>query len=126
MRQRTWGLTPGEWTEAEGRLRLVLEASARERGTITYGEAAREAFGGRFSARSGALMDLLASVDEEYAKETGLVIASLVVRADTGMPGDGYFAFLGGELGRDVRDRERAWRAEAVAVWDAFSEEGPS
>lgn len=121
MRRRTWGLTPDEWAHAEVRLRAFLESSARARGTVTYGEAAREAFGGRFSARSGALMDLLASVDDAYARETGLVIASLVVRADTGMPGDGYFAFLGGELGRDVSDRERAWQVEASAVWDAFA-----
>lgn len=122
MRRRTWGLTPEQWAHAELRLRSLLESSARHRHTVTYGEAAREAFDGRFSARSGALMDLLASVDDAYSRETGLVIASLVVRADTGMPGDGYFAFLGGELGRDVRDRERAWRAEASAVWDAFAQ----
>lgn len=120
--ERRWGMDPAEWREAEERLLALLVDAARSRTTVTYGQAARTAFGGRFSARSGALMDLLGDVDTRLDAERGVTIASLVVRQDTGMPGDGYFSFLS-RLRPDVgTDREAAWRAEAQAVWDAYRE----
>ena len=74
-------------------------------------------------ARSSALMDLLGEVDSAIDAEHGIMIASLVVRADTGMPGDGYFVFAAEELGRAALDDPRAfWLAEVERVWDAFSD----
>lgn len=116
MSVRRWGLTPEEWALAEARLLAALRHAARAGTTITYGEAALVAFEGRFSARSGALMDLLAAVDAEYARSHGAVIASLVVRKDTGMPGDGYFMFLDGTLGLDVADRRTVWLDQVARV----------
>jgi hypothetical protein len=66
-------------------------------------------------------MDLLGEVDEEVEASQGVIIASLVVRADSGIPGAGYFAFLADRFGRDVSDPEAAWLAEATRVWDAFA-----
>lgn len=117
---KRWGLGPGEWDDARRELESLLEHAAASGATVTYGEAARRAFGGRFSARSGALMDLLGEVDERLDRERGVMIASLVVRADTGMPGDGYFLFAAQELGRDVSDRAVFWRGEAQRVWQAY------
>ncbi len=114
-----WGLSDSEWDAAKGRLFALLVSAAADRTTVTYGEAARVAFEGRFSARSGALMDLLGEVDEEQERERGVMIASLVVRADTRMPGDGYFSFVE-RIGRDVSDRRRFWLTEAEQVWDAY------
>jgi hypothetical protein len=113
-------MTPDEWGEAKTRLLALLLDAATSQTTVTYGEAARVAFHGRFSARSGALMDLLGEVDSEQEAARGVMIASLVVRKDTGMPGEGYFAFADDELGRDVSDREAFWRDEVAAVWDAY------
>jgi hypothetical protein len=126
VRQHRWGMSQTEWDIARGRLLVLLEAVASSRLTVTYGEAARVSFEGRFSARSGALMDLLSEVDEAVDRERGVMIASLVVRADTGLPGEGYFAFARDVLRRDVADRESFWRQEADAVWAAFGGEGPS
>lgn len=120
-RGRTWGMTQQEWDDARVRLRNLLAETAAACGTVTYGEVSRRVFGGRFSARSSALMDLLGEVDSAQAAEDGTVIASLVVRADTGMPGDGYFAFAASELGADVSDREAFWRGEAERVWAAHA-----
>ncbi len=120
---RRWGLTEAEWAGAKAALRELVTHAARTRSTVTYGEAARRAFDGRFSARSGALMDLLGEVDTEEEAARGVIIASLVVRADTGMPGEGYFAFVRDRLGRDVDDRAAFWRAEAESVWAAYSSE---
>lgn len=69
-------------------------------------------------------MDLLGEVDSGEDGERSVMIASLVVRADTGRPGEGYFAFARDELGRDVSDRERFWRDEAEAVWAAYRPSG--
>lgn len=110
-----------EWEDARTRLHELLISAASSRSTVTYGEVARVAFLGRFSARSGALMDLLGEVDDQAHRERGIMIASLVVRADTGMPGDGYFTFAQGELGLSVSDRARFWRDEAEKVWRAYA-----
>ena len=121
MTDRRWGLTPEEWADAsDALLRMLVEAASR-RGTVTYGEVARRAFGGRVSARSSALMDLLGEVDSVADAERGVMIASLVVRADTGMPGDGYFNFAAEELGRPIEDPGAFWRAEVEHVWEAYA-----
>ena len=124
MRKRAWGMDDTQWAAAEARLGALLADAARHRSTVTYGEAARVAFQGRFSARSGALMDLLGDVDARENARRGVMVATLVVRADTGRPGEGYFAFARDELGRDVSDREAFWTAEAQAVWDSYAQEG--
>lgn len=118
--RRTWGMTPAAWGEAKTRLLTLLLDAASSGATVTYGEAARVAFEGRFSARSGALMDLLGEVDSEQEALTGVMIASLVVRKDTRMPGKGYFTFAAEELGREVTDRAAFWREEVTAVWSAY------
>lgn len=65
-------------------------------------------------------MDLLGEVDDEEERATGVMIASLVVRADTGMPGEGYWVFARDVLHRDVSDRAGFWRAEVEAVRAAY------
>lgn len=120
MTTRRWGMTEAEWAESRGELNRLLAEVAATRSTVTYGEVARRVFGGRFSARSGALMDLLGEVDTQQMDERGVMVASLVVRADTGRPGDGYFHFAEQELGLDVTDREAFWRGEAEAVWESY------
>lgn len=119
--KRTWGFTPKEWAEARLGLDQLLRETALGRSTVTYGEVARRVFGGRVSARSGALMDILDEVDTQAEHERGVIVASLVVRADSGMPGEGYFVFVEEELGRHVPDRRRFWQDEVERVWDSYS-----
>ncbi len=126
MPVRTWGFSPDEWANARTRLTSLLSEVAAARLTITYGEVARRALDGRVSARSGALMDLLGEVDEQAESAWGVMIASLVVRADSGMPGEGYFVFAEEELGRMITDRAVFWRTEVERVWDAFAEQNAS
>ncbi len=53
------------------------------------------------------------------------MIASLVVRADTGMPGEGYFLFAAEELGLPALDDRRGfWEREVARVWDAYAMPG--
>lgn len=123
MVKRRWGFSAEEWLARRRVLDRALVETAAARSTITYGEVARRVFDGRVSARSGALMTMLAEVDEAAHAESAIMIASLVVRADTGMPGDGYFAFAAQQLGRSAIEDPRAfWEREAARVWDAYAE----
>ena len=65
-------------------------------------------------------MDLLGDVDEEEERALGVMIASLVVRADTGMPGEGYWTFARDVLHRDISDREAFWRTQVDAVYAVY------
>lgn len=121
MPKRTWGFSPKEWAAARTEMDRVLAEVAAARSTITYGEVARRVFDGRVSARSGALMDLLGEVDSGTEDERGFMIASLVVRADSGIPGEGYFLFAAEELGRPIADPQAFWEHEVVRVWEAFA-----
>lgn len=104
-------------------LRRVLVDAARARSTVTYSDVSLYVFGGRVPARSRLIMDLLSEVDEEEYAARGVIIASLVVRADSGIPGAGYFAFLARCFGKDVDEPRHAWELEAERVWAAYAEE---
>ena len=116
-----WGFSETEWADARRALEALLAEAGRARSTVTYGEVARRAMGGRVSARSSALMDLLGEVDTEADARLGCMVASLVVRADTGMPGEGYFHFAAQELGRPIGDQREFWEAEVRRVWNAYA-----
>lgn len=105
---------------AKQELREMLSEAARARSTVTYSDVSLRVFGGRVPARSRLIMDLLSEVDEEEQHARGVIIASLVVRRDTGIPGAGYFTFLANRFGKDVSDPENAWRIEAERVWAAY------
>ena len=75
---RRWGFSEEEWAEARRALEELLTEAGRSRSTVTYGEVARRALGGRVSARSSALMDLLGEVDTEADARLGCMVASLV------------------------------------------------
>lgn len=107
---------------AKRELRDMLLEAARARATVTYSDVALRVFGGRVPARSRLIMDLLSEVDEEEQAARGIIIASLVVRADTGVPGAGYFTFLADRFGRRIDDPEGAWRDEAERVWRAYAD----
>ncbi len=111
-----WGLTESEWVDARERMTSLLAGLAAERVTITYGDIAREIFGDRLSARSGGLYKMLYEVCAEQDARHGTMLASLVVRKDTGIPGKGYFANAA-LLGRDVTDPEAYWRSEVEKIW---------
>lgn len=100
--------------------REILVSAGRDGRTVTYGDLARDVSGARLSARSRGLMALLDEACEPVDAEYGIALASLVVRADTRMPGDGYFEWAA-HSGRDVIDREAMWRREVERVRAALA-----
>ncbi len=122
MGERRWGFSAEEWADRRLALERLLAETAAARSTVTYGEVARRVFDGRVSARSSAIMSLLGEVDTAAEAERGIMVASLVVRADTGMPGEGYFIFAAEELGLPALDDPRGfWEREVERVWDAYA-----
>ncbi len=118
-----WGFSESQWEAMAAHLRALLIDAARSGGTVTYGEIARTVFEGRVLARSSAVMALVDDAcDEADEAHPGTIMASLVVRADTGMPGEGYFQWAA-DHGYDTSDRTRLWRAQAEAVWVAWRAE---
>lgn len=109
------------WRTAREDLRQLLIEAASRRATVTYSHVAFAVFGGTVPARSRLIMDLLMEVDEAEFARTGVIIASLVVRSDSGIPGAGYFTFIADRFGRDVSDPVAAWREEAEKVWTAYA-----
>lgn len=119
---KRWGYTEAEWADLASELQRLLVEVASTRGTVTYGEIARRVFGGRVLARSSAVMALVDDASDALDEGRGTVMASLVVRADSGMPGEGYFEWAE-SAGYDVNDREAFWRQQAERVWESWGEQ---
>lgn len=116
----TWGLSQSEWDDSRKRLRSLLRDVASDRSTITYSECAQVAFGGRFSPRSSALAQLLEEVCTLEDAERGVMLGSVVVRKDTGIPGKGYFTFAREDLERSGTTDRELWEQEVGRVWSAY------
>ncbi len=117
-----YGFPVEAWEAAKQQANALLEERARERGTTTYAELCREVTAITLKPRSWAIMGFLNEICTEADAKHGIMLASLVVRADSGMPGDGYFRNAA-RLGRDVSDPEDYWRSEVERIYDVFATE---
>ncbi len=115
-----WGIPLQQWEAARASAREAVLERARTARTITYAELASAVSETGFRPRSWALMALLSEVCDLEDPVHGVWIASLVVRKDTGMPGEGYFAYAERE-GFDTSDREAFWLEHAQRVWNVYS-----
>jgi hypothetical protein len=118
-KETRWGITLEQWADARECARAAMLACARSRATITYAGLAEAVSGTGFRPRSWALMALLGEVCRDEDPVHGVWVASLVVRKDTGMPGDGYFGYAERE-GSDVSDRSAFWCEQVQRVWNAY------
>lgn len=124
MKQETrYGFPKEQWERAKAEADAVLRIHARQRRTITYGELCRSITTIALKPRSWAMMAFLNEVCAEADKAHDIVLATLVVRADTGRPGEGYFRHAA-RCGHNVSDPDAFWRAEAERVFAALGEEG--
>ena len=114
------GIPLAQWADARARAREAMLSAARASQTITYSQLAQTVSDTVFRPRSWALMALLGEVCAEEDPVHDVWIASLVVRKDSGMPGDGYFGYAERE-GFDVSDRAAFWREHVQRVWNAYS-----
>jgi methyl coenzyme M reductase subunit C len=118
-----YGFARDAWETAKRQANALIEQRARVRRTLTYAELCREVTAIALKPRSWAIMAFLNEICTEADAKHGIMLATLVVRADTGLPGAGYFRHAE-RLGRDVSDREAYWRSEAERVWAVYAQEG--
>ena len=90
-------------------LRVLLVEVAGRGETITY-EQLRAQLG-----LSGDVVPLLRAISEAEDDAGRGLLTAVVVRADTGRPGAGWFR-LAGERGRDIAEPDEAWRAERARL----------
>lgn len=117
-----YGFPREAWSAAKEQARDFLIGRARERGTTTYSELCEVVTAVRLRPYSFAMMAFLNEVCAEEDAANGVMLASLVTRRDTGLPGEGYFKFAAG-LGRETFDREAFWRSEIERIYAAFPPE---
>ena len=121
--KKRWGMTPDEWELAKRQAEGLLLSRARRRGTVTYTELCEAITVAAIRPYSWKMIALLDEVCSEEDAARGIVLATLVVRADTGRPGRGYFTWAE-RAGHDVSDPDAYWLAQAEAVWESFAEGG--
>ena len=119
-KETRWGYPLQVWEAARSQARAELLARARSRETVAYSELCDAITAGRFRPYSWAFMALVDDVCRDEDAAHGVILASLVVRKDTRMPGEGYFAWAE-RSGLDVSDRGSCWQREAAKVWDAYA-----
>lgn len=114
-----WGLALEDWRTAKEQAEDAVLERASRRATITYRELCEAIEVAPFKPYSWRLMALLDEICAEEDAARGIVLATLVVRSDTGRPGEGYFRAME-RAGADASEREALWRREAEKVWAAY------
>lgn len=117
-----YGFPRESWEAAKAEANALLQERARQRATITYGELCRGVSAIDLKPRSWAIMGFLNEICTEADARYGIMLASLVVRQETGLPGTGYFRNAS-RLGRDVTDPEAYWRSEVERIYAVFGAE---
>jgi hypothetical protein len=115
-----YGFSRDAWRAAVEQASAHLVSLARARATTTYSGLCSAVTAIDIKPYSFAMMALLNQVCAEADRAHGVMLASLVTRKDTGLPGDGYFAFAE-TLGRDVADRRAFWESEVERIYAAFA-----
>ena len=97
-------------------VRALLADVARQAETITYGQLVERVDDG-LSAHllREDMAKVLRRISVASDDEGRGLLTAIVVRDDTGRPGTGWFT-LAESRGRDITDREAAWRAELDLV----------
>lgn len=116
-----YGFPPDAWERALEQAREHLIGVARRRATTTYSGLCSAVTAIDLKPYSFAMVAFLNEVCSRADAERGVMLASLVTRKDTGLPGDGYFDFAE-TLGRDTADRRAFWESEVGRVYAAYAE----
>ncbi len=116
-----YGFPSDAWERALEQAREHLIGLARRRSTTTYSDLCAAVTAIDLKPYSFAMVAFLNEVCSRANAERGVMLASLVTRKDTGLPGDGYFDFAG-TLGRDTGERRAFWESEVERVYAAYAE----
>ena len=110
-----------DWGDVLGEMRAVLIHLAKQRKTISYSALCGLITTAHIHHRAPyfhRLLDDLSHEDEALGVPS---LAALVVRKDSGIPGQGYFAIFAAE-GGSPDDLEAYWRSQFEAVCDYWAD----
>ncbi len=118
-----YGFPRTDWERAKHEAKEYLVSCARRRMTTTYSDLCGVVSSVRIRPYSFAMMAFLNEVCTEEDAAHGVMLASLVCRKDTALPGAGYFRHAA-RLGRDTADERAYWESEIARIYAAFPPEG--
>ena len=116
-----YGIDETQWEAASEEMRRILHGCARGGRTITYGELASGIAAASLQPRSAGFFALLADVCDGEESSGRPCLGPLVVRKDTQMPGEGFFAPVEGS-GDDRASRESYWESGLASVFEYWRE----
>lgn len=95
----------------------ALETVAANQGTITYSAlAAQLPPGARYRPNSRALSELLCQISLRSDAQGRGLLSAVVVRQDSGRPGNGFYGIAATRRGRDVSDEVQCWQGALEEV----------
>jgi hypothetical protein len=115
------GFPRADWDAAKAQAESELFAGAARRETTTYAGLCEAVTAIKLRPYSFAMVAFLDEICSGPDAEHGIVLASLVTRKDTGMPGEGYFR-CAARAGCDVSERREFWEREVERAFAALSE----
>jgi hypothetical protein len=116
-----YGFPRADWDAAKLEAEAALVACAARREVLTYAGLCSSVCAIRLRPYSFAMVAFLDEICSGEDAEHGIVLASIVTRKDTGMPGEGYFR-AAARAGCDVADREAFWRAQLDRVYRTYDD----
>ena len=114
------GYPRADWDRAKVEAKDFLIECARRRTTTSYSELCEKVTAIRLRPYSFAIVGFLNEICTEEDAAHGTMLASLVVRKDTGMPGDGYFGHAD-KLGRETAERRAFWEKEVQRIYREYA-----
>ncbi|MBV6438095.1 MAG: hypothetical protein AELANPGJ_03393 [Anaerolineae bacterium] len=111
---------PIDWSAVKDEMRAILIYLAKQRKTICYSDLAALISTARLHHRAPIFHRLLDEMSREDAAEGMPSLATLVVRKDSGIPGQGYFVISAAE-GDTVNDPEAYWQARFDELCDYWA-----
>lgn len=105
---------------AQAQARAICVQTARAGTVVTYGQLVEGIDALSYTPNHPALTDLLCAISRKENHAGRGMLSSVVVRVDTGQPGEGFFT-LATELGREYENEGAFWKQECAKVYRAWS-----
>lgn len=114
-------LLKADWDAILDEMRAILIHLAKQRKTVCYSDLCRMITVARVHHRAPYFHRLLDDISRDEQSQGIPSLAALVVRKDSGIPGQGYFAIFVAE-GGSPDDLEAYWRSQFEAVCDYWAD----
>ena len=116
-----YGLPDEQWQPAKEEIRRILISRAGAgQPPITYSELVVQLTSVTLEYFKDPLFHLLGEISEEESAAGRGMLSAMVVTAEDGRPGSGFFA-LGEDLGFDTSDPEKSWCSQMTEVYEYWS-----